>query len=428
MGSPRPSLPKGADPPAEAAAAGTSRDVFIARQPIFDPGLNTVAYELLFRAGWQNWFSEVDAARADACVLESSLSEFGLDTLVGPRKAFLNMGRHTLVQHLWTMLPRERVVIEVLETVDPDPEVVAAARALRGMGYELALDDFVLRADYEPLLALATIVKVDFRQSGPDERAHLARSFLPRGIRLLAEKVETAEEQREARELGYSLFQGYFFCRPEVLARTEVPRFKLNYLRFLQEIHRPELDFDRLEQVFRHEVSLSVKLLRYLNSAAFGWRREVKTIREALVRLGERPMRKWATVVALMGLGEDRPPELVLTGLVRARFCELLGALAGLRGRELDLFLMGMLSVVDGLLGRPLREVLSEVSLAEDAKRALLGARDGLGRLFALVLAHERGDWQEDAALVAELGLAEAPLAAAYAEAVSWAGRVLKPG
>ena len=239
-------------------------------------------------------------------------------------------------------------------------------------------------------------------------------------VHLLAEKVETVEEFREGMRLGFEYFQGFYFCTPEMISRKEIPAFKLNYLQLIQEVSRLELDFDRLEEIIKGDVSLSVRLLRMLNSAAFGYKGRVRSVKGALTLLGEATVKKWATMLAIGELGEDKPAELVVTCLVRARVCELLAPLASLAGHAHDLFLVGLLSLVDALVGRPLTELVQEMALSEEIKAGILDDESRLGRVRALVLAHERADWDRVSSLATELGLPESSIAEQHRVALEW--------
>jgi c-di-GMP-related signal transduction protein len=403
-------------------ADGEPMDQYVARQPILDGEQRTVAYELLFRSSSVNAFTEQDSDRATGQLVHDALLEFGLNSLVGPRKAFINVTRQALVNELYSVLPPDQVVLELLETVSPTPDVIEACRKLKKNGYALALDDFTAYTrEMDPLLELADVVKVDVLATAPEQHAQLVREVSPFHVRLLAEKVETAEMFRRTADLGFDLFQGYFFERPEVVTNTGIPRFKLNYVQFLQEVNRPELDYAKLEAVIKREVSLSIKLLRFLNSAALGLRSEVTSIKHSLVLLGERPIRKWASVVALLDLGDDRPAEIVVSGLIRARFCEALGTRVGLADRELALFLLGILSVGEALLGHPAEEILKEISIAPDVKSALLGEDNELSRVLNLVLAFERAAWDDVTAMLEAMPELRPHVAGAYRDAVRWA-------
>ncbi|WP_373046794.1 EAL and HDOD domain-containing protein [Vulgatibacter sp.] len=397
-------------------------EVFVARQPIFDRSLRVFGYEILFRhSSFENFFSHHDPDEAATRVIHDSLHVFGLDVLAQDRRIFFNVTRSVLVENLVRILPVERTVVELLETVEPDPEVIEACRALKAAGYTLALDDFVIYPGCEPLLELADIVKVDFLASPREAREEVPRRFRRKGLLFLAEKVETAEDFHEALELGYDLFQGFFFRRPEILAAREIPSAETSYLRLLQAVSQEPIDFDRVEEIVKHDVSLSVRLLRFLNSAFFGWRSQVTSIKQALGLLGELPLRKWVTMVAVTGLGTDRPEELVVTALFRARFCEELAQQAGLEGEAPDLFVAGLLSALDSLLGRPLPDLLRELGVAPALQAAIAGGAGQGAAIFRLAIAYESGRWEEAAAIARQLGLDELALPGLYRDAVAWA-------
>jgi EAL and modified HD-GYP domain-containing signal transduction protein len=297
---------------------------------------------------------------------------------------------------------------------------------LKQGGYKIALDDFIYRQEMEPLIQLADYIKIDFKQTVGKERKRMLDYFAGNGVQLVAEKVETHDEFHNAFDLGYPYFQGFFICEPEIVSSKDIPGFKLNYLRFLREVNKPELDLAKLEEIIKQDVSLSYKLLRYLNSAWFGWRNEVTSIKSALVKLGETPTKKWASMVAYSNIAEDKPSELLLTSLMRARFCELVGPEARMKGKELDLFLMGMFSLIDALMDRPMNQVLQELSVSDDVKSALLGDDSPLNKVYRLVLAYERGDWDDMLAHSSELGIERTRIPELYTEAVEWADQIYR--
>jgi EAL and modified HD-GYP domain-containing signal transduction protein len=401
-------------------------DLFVARQPIFDRHRTVVAYELLFRSGLENAFGRNDPAKASLQMMNTTLLGFGLDALVGDKGAFFNASRDVLVNEQWAVLPARQSVIEVLETVEPDAQVVGACAALKRAGYRVALDDFVFRPEYEALLPYTDYIKVDFLATREPDRASVARRFAARGIQMLAEKVENYQEFEQGLAAGYQFFQGYFFCRPEMVTGKDIAPIKSNLLRLIQEVNRPEVDFERLETIIKQEVALSVKLLRYLHSAGFGWKHEVATIGQALRVLGERPTRKWASLVALTLIGEDKPAELVTTSLVRAQFCEELGAHVPLPETRADLFLTGLLSTLDALLDRPLELLLDQMSVSDEIRHALLGGDNHLGATLALAVAYDRADWAGVEGLAGRIGFPEIQVPDAYRRAVDWVGRIFR--
>ena len=399
--------------------------VFVARQPIFDTRERVVAYELLFRSGPDNFFPNVDGDVASSRVINDSLMTFGLASLVGTRKVYINVTRKVLCEELYAVLPVRKTVVELLETIEPDAETISACRNLKESGYELALDDYVDRPAMDPLVALADVIKVDFLATPPEARTALRKRLSGRRPALLAEKVETAAVFREAREQGYAYFQGYFFQRPEMVSRQDIPTFKLTYLDFLRELQAPELNYDRLERVIRRDVSLSMRLLRYLNSAAFYWRSKVTSLKSALVLLGERPFRKWASLIAIVGIMGDGHAELATTCLARAYFCETLCRATGRSSLELDGFLVGMLSAIDALVGRPMQEILQEIAVSRDIEDALLHTRTPLGKMRALALAYEGALWDDVSTMAQAISMPEADLPDLYRQSLEWAKQAM---
>jgi c-di-GMP-related signal transduction protein len=393
---------------------------FIARQPIFNRRRDVFAYELLFRSGIQNSCEAANLDQASASMFDTSFL-IGLRRLTGGQRAFVNCPRDFLLLDYISLFPRDLVVIELLETIRPDADVVDACRKLKQQGYLFALDDFVDTPDWTPLISIADFIKVDFRLTSRIEQRALAARYADKGIRILAEKVETQKEFSEAMDMGYSLFQGYFFCRPEMMQQREIPTFKLAYLELLGAAMAPDFDIQALASKIKHEPSLTFKLLRYLNSAAFGLRGEIQSIPHALSLLGERELRKWVAVVCVGVMASGKPDELMTVPLVRGRFCELLAPLAGVPGRANDLFLLGLLSVMDAILDQPLAAILEELPIRHEIKEALL-ARTGLyWNLLEIATAHERADWEAISALAIRLGIREDQIPEIYVSAIDWA-------
>ncbi len=401
-------------------------NIFVARQPIFDKRQNVVAYELLFRSGLENFFRESDADHASSRVISDTFLSFGLDTMTGGKHAFINISRDVLISDYISLLPKESVVLELLESVAPDETVIGACRKLKKAGYQIALDDFVYRDDMMPLLQLAHIVKMDFIATPVDQRASLSPRLRAMGLRLLAEKVETHEEFNWAISMGYTLFQGYFFAKPVVMSGKDVPGFKLNYIRLLGEINDPNFSFSRIESIIKQDVAISYKLLRYINSAAFGFRDEIHSIHEALVLVGELTIRKLASLWIFAGLGQDKPEELVVCSVLRSQFCESLAPLIGMLHRQSELLLLGMFSLIDAIVDRPMTEILTQLPVTEDVGDALLGKPNSLRPALDSILAYEKGDWNALSIAVGKLGLKEDVIPQIYLKSIEWTGRIFQ--
>lgn len=410
--------------PPECTPTVGSRTIYAARQPILDRHQQVYGYELLFRSGPENRFTATDGEMASAVSIEQSAAAIGLDRLVGDRRAFVNLSRGALLAEYHRLLPRERTVIELLENIAPDAEVMAACHRIRADGYTLALDDFTNQPESYPFLDVVDIVKVDLRLWNKATDFRALEPLKRRGLTLLAEKVETLEEQQAALRAGYDLLQGYFFHKPQMIEVRDLPPSKLSVLSFLAETSHDDASMERLEELFRNDVGMTMRLLRYLNSAGFGWRHEVTSIGHALALMGISPLRKWAMMMGMMSLCDDRPHELMVTALSRARFAERMAPPTGMRDREHELFLTGMLSMVDTMVGRPAEEILSGLTVSSSVRDAVLEGTSPLGPVLTLVKAYERGDWAavDRTRHACDLGqVDDAALDQAYLDSVEWA-------
>ena len=401
-------------------------DFYYARQPIFDRSLSVVGYELLHRSGPQNAFVPIDADVASSTTIDRAAMSVGLEQITEGRFAFVNVSRKVLLDEIYTLLPPGRTIIELLETVAPDADVIRACERLKQNGYQLALDDFAGDPSFRPLVELADVVKIDLQLENAPRALAMAAPLQKRGVRLLAEKVETPQMHHDAIGTGYDLFQGYFFCRPQMLEGKDLSPTKLHLLRFLSEVCRDDASFERLEEIFKAEVSLATRLLRYLNSAGFGWNHEITSLHHALRLVGMRQLQKWGAMLGVVSLTADRPQELAATALIRARFSEQLGGLLGAAGRELELFLMGLLSLIDAMMGKPLREVLAGMTISEEIREALLDGRTPLGDVLRVVTAYENGDWGQVEDLLAARGADARRVQEAYAGSLLWARQALE--
>ena len=389
---------------------------FVARQPIFDRVQKVFGYELLFRNGVEDYFN-ADPELACRSTLDSSLL-FGIETICDHRRAFVNCTCEVLFKDLLTLLPPDQTVAEILETVEPEDRVIAACKRLKAAGYMIALDDFAPNDPRVPLCEFADIIKVDVRATRPEERAGMMRRFASPKCKMLAEKLETPHEFFQARNMGFVYFQGYFFCRPEMVVGREVPSNRLHYIRLLEMVCRPEIDMRKLEKMLKQEASICYRLLRYLNSPLFGFSLEIKSVRHAMAVLGEREMRRWIRLVVTVSAAEQKCSELVLMGLARGRFCELLSTRLKLTS---DLFLMGLLSIMDAILEVAMDVLLQQLPVERETKAALLGQESSLRPLYRLMLAQESGEWAQSSELAKQLQLTDEEVASTWWQAMQWA-------
>ena len=360
-------------PDGAGVASAPLSKVFIARQPIFDLKQKVYGYELLFRSGVENVLRSAEPNQASAKVISDGTLVLSMEAISGGKFSFINITRDILLNDYISLLPRGLTAAELPETLEPDPEVISACGRLKKAGYTLVLDDFVYKVQHADLMSLADIVKVDFLSTSAEERRQVLSRFTAPNVRFLAERVDTHEDFKQAVSLGYAYFQGDFFSKPVIISSRDVPGFKLNYLHMLQELQWPDINFQRLEGIVKRDMSLSFKLLRYINSAYFGLGSKVSSIMHAIRLLGPREFKQWASLLVMASMGSDKPDELVIQALIRGRFCESLAPILGLKQRSQELFLLGMFSAIDAILDRPLEEILKDLPLTDDIKDALSG-------------------------------------------------------
>lgn len=418
-----PARPAAEPPPSDAdRKVDPVSTIYAARQPILTRDSLVHGYELLFRSTAENRFDgSVDSTLASASTIERSTTVFGLDALVGNHLAFVNLTRDALLEGHYEILPKERTVLELLETIEPDADVIAACRTLKARGWRVALDDFTDSPQSRPFLDVVDTVKVDLRGWPRGYEPAAVAPLRQRGLRLLAEKVETPAEHARASDAGYDYFQGYYYCKPQMIEARDLSPAKLSVLRFMAEVSREDVSFDQLEALFRQDLGLSVRLLRYLNSAAFGWRHEIPTLSHALSLMGARPLRQWALMMGMISLADDRPRSLVVNALSRARFAERIAPPVGLEAHKGEAFLTGMLSLMDTIVGRPMTEVLTGMSLPPTVRDALLEGSTPLGPVLALVTSYERGDWPAVQTSQKQYGVDARAIDEAYVDSIEWA-------
>lgn len=401
-------------------------DVFVARQPILDPLGHIIAYELLFRESMDNYFRNTDGDLATSSVISSSFFLMDINKLTMGKPAFINFTAKLLKEDMVTLLPKHQVVIEILENVEPDPEILVACKQLKANGYQLALDDFVFRPEYRSLIELADIIKVDFQATTGLELKALIQRLKGLKIRFLAEKVETLNEYEKAKEYGYGLFQGFFFSRPNIVQGKDISSNKLNYLRLLQQVNSPHIEIDELDKIIKADISLTYKLLKFINSSAFGFKAQISSIKQALVLLGLNEVKKWASVIVMGNITHGKPDALAIQSYVRASFAEKLAPKVGLAGMGSNAFLLGLFSLIDACLDRPLPEILEELPIEVAVKNALLGQPNGYLYLLDLIIAYEKGDWPVVNRLINKFSIEEECVPQYYLKALQEANEFIQ--
>ncbi len=369
--------------------------IFLVRQPIFDRQQQVFAYELQCHPSRDNSVSGVLAALSPSIIVEKVLS-IGLTRITGGKKVFIASNANAVAAFLEFSLPAAVVVIQRLEDVPQIEAFTESCRKLKAAGYQLALGECGGQVDgSHPILELVDYVRIDLRKLDSTAAKVSKEQAVSRTIDVLAYGVETHEDFNLALEAGCAYFQGNFFCHAAIVSGKELPNYKLNHLRILNELHRKDLDFWSLETVIRQDATLTYKLLNCVNSVYFGLRPTVSSIHHALTLLGEHEIRKWASLVILRDLAEHKPAELLVASLVRAHFCGLLASLTGFRENARELFLMGLLSLLDVMVERPMDEIIQDLPLSQNLKTALVGGRNRYREILDLVLNYEKGDLEQ---------------------------------
>lgn len=400
------------------------QNFFLGRQPILDQQENIVAFELLFR------FSDCLAAdvtnylQASASVIVDALTEFGIDALLGRYKGFINVNTDLLMNDALELLPRDKVVIELLEMIEVNAEVIDRCRQLNLQGFILSLDDHVYSPSYEPLYRIVDIIKIDILQVGEAELPAMVKKLRAWPVKLLAEKVETAMQYNFCRELGFDLFQGYYFAHPVVLKRNRLDISKVTLMQLLNQLLL-NADIKEIEDTFRQNPNLTYNLLRLVNSVAIGLREKIKTLRHAIMVLGQQQLKRWI-LLALFAY-KDTPgtiSPLLEMAAMRGRLMELLAQKHPLLGSDHEYvdsaFMTGLLSLIDVLFGVAMDDIVQQLNLDKDIGQALLAREGQLGGILLLAEKIEQADFPSVLTLMAQSQLSLDHLLAAQLEAINW--------
>lgn len=393
----------------------------MARQPILDLRSRVYGYELLFRSGTEAFF-HADGEMATRTMFDNAIV-FGMTKLTGGLPAFVNCTAESLTQELVHALPASTTVLEILEDIEPTPSLITACRKLKAAGFRLALDDFIWKPELEPLVRLADYIKVDFSLSGPADRKRLFKRLDPITVALIAEKVETQEEYDEAREEGFTLFQGYYFCRPVLMQNRNVPANRLSHIEILNLLHQPSYDVVKMTHLVKRDAALTYRLLRLINSPAYAFRGQVSSVQTALMAVGEETFRRIAILAITCELNEGQPPEVLRMAFVRGKFCELAAGLCELDSTEQ--YLVGMMSLLPAMLRAPMKEVTPALAMRDEIRRALEGEQNSERVLLQWLEFHEQGDWANSDAVIEANGLNQTQIIRCYSDAVEWAEAAL---
>jgi EAL and modified HD-GYP domain-containing signal transduction protein len=398
------------------AAIPAPPPALVARQGIYNAAREVLAYELLYRRTESATAAELlDGTQATLQVIVNSVLEIGLDRLSGALPVHVNYPTELLVSGLLLPIPAQRVVIEVVNGVRGESAVLQGLALMRERGHRIALDDFSPQLTDPTLLDCADTVKLDAGQFAGEDSAEVVAGLKGRGLRLIAQRVETGAQFDRCLALGFDAFQGYFLQHPQTFSAQPIASSRLRTLRLIAVLQSDDSSISDIEALISEDVSLSYRLLRCINSSYFGFDKKIESMRQAIMILGFEKLRQLSALIALRQI-EDRPQSVFLDAVTRARMCEKLGTLRSVR-HPAALFITGLFSTLDALTGIPMRELLQELPLTDAVARALTSQEGEFGAVLREAIAFERGAWNASAFR----GLTPAVVQATYLEAVSWA-------
>ena len=369
--------------------------VFLARQPIFTSNKKIFGYELLFRLGLENVFPDVDGDDATSNLISNIFFPFNFNEILRGKSGLINFTEKLILQKIPLLLPKEHFIIEVLEDVEPNANVISALTLLYKKGFTIALDDFVYHEKFLHMMELCKIIKFDLRATPLDSLFEIVKQIKSNyEITLLAEKVETYEEFDKAREMGFNLFQGYFFAKPEVLSAKGISSGQITKLKLVNEVGRKELILKKVEALIKNDTTVSFKLLKFINSAYFNRQNPIDTIKDAISYIGTNELRKFICIVVISDLSTKKPNELVRISIVRAKMCERCGSVLNTKFSIDELFTLGLFSLLDAILDCKMEALLQHISLSDKMKTALLKKNKEFNNILNIVKGFEQGDWE----------------------------------
>jgi EAL and modified HD-GYP domain-containing signal transduction protein len=399
---------------------------YLARQPILDSDKKLFGYELLFRNGETNCYPDVAPDEATSKLLAESHLNVGVEEITQGSKAFINFFEETILYRFPTSLDPKLAVIELLEHIPLSDGVLEACKKLKSMGYTIALDDHDFDPKWQAFLPYTDIVKVDLVDTPMEGLADKLQPFKDAGIKLVAEKVETQEEFEQCKALGFDYFQGYFFALPEMIKHKQLAANKLNLIELIGESSSVEMDFHNISNIIQRDVTLSYKLLRYINSPIVNKRVEISSLEHAVRFMGELEVKKFVSLLALANLTDNAPKELITTSVVRAKFIEQISVARNDVSNPPKGFLTGLLSLIDAILNQEKAQILSRIPVLEEIKTAILEKRGDLGRYLLLVEQIERANWVEMEKSIEALNVTAELVQASYQEALMWADSICR--
>ncbi|MEW5126423.1 HDOD domain-containing protein [Citrobacter freundii] len=400
---------------------------FIARQPIFDSKMQTVAYELLFRDGMNNAFPDVSPEYATSKMISDQFLCIPIHRIAGKHSSFINVPHQMIISGLVDTLPGEKVVIEILEDVVPDDALFSAVKSMHEKGYQLALDDFTLDSAWNRFMPYISVIKFDVREKHQNEIFQYIKDNKPllKGIQFLAEKVETREEYDRYCQAGFSLFQVFFFSRPEIMKNKCLSQNPLTLSRLMMEVHRESPDFATLERLFKSDLTLSYKIMRYVRNILFKThginQSDNLTLKQMLMFLGCNELRRFVSVAALASMSTSGVSELYHQSIVRGKFCELICGKIDKTSLSYNAFICGLFSLLDVILELPMADLIKQITIPENVTDALCEQKGELFTILNLSLCYEKLDWNGTTEICHALNLPEFSVIEAMQTATKWA-------
>ncbi|ERM59756.1 MULTISPECIES: EAL and HDOD domain-containing protein [Vibrio] len=398
---------------------------YVARQPILNRNKNTLGYELLFRDGERNAYpAHIESNRATYRLIVENFLSVGLNPSISSSRCFINFPYQSLIRRLPLSLPKDKVVVEILETCKPTDELLDAVKELYQAGYMIALDDFTSTPEWERFLRYTHIVKLDIMQMGLDEACDLVKAHQGKKFSFLAERVETEQEFKQAKEAGFKFFQGYFFSKPQIIKTKYISPEQVIAMELFQEVCKPDVDFQRVESIVAKDVALSYKLLRFVNTMSPRLEVTISSFRQALVYLGQEKLKMFVSLAVASYVSDKKPKELYGLSLQRAQFCQRMSRYQAFAGHTEQAFMIGLFSLLDALLDLSLENLVEQLPLCKSIKVALLRREGPYGTLLALEESFEHADWQQIDEHCADLGLNVEQVKTELTEARRWSHTV----
>ena len=410
-------------------------DYFLARQPIFKRDLTVYAYELLYRSNPKEnsypsesntaipGFADYDSGdQSTSKVLINSYLATDFESFSQGKNVFINFTEHLIMDETPMIFPNKTLVVELLETIRPNKVLIEKCSELKKKGYTLALDDYVHERDMgNPLLELVDILKVDFLDNSEQEISHIAELYKNKPIKLLAEKVETDEIFQFAKREGFDYFQGYFFSKPTMVSGKSLHSDNKSFLLILKELYNSDPDFDNISNIIQSDVSLSYKLLRLVNSAAYYKTFEVKSIKQAALMLGIKKLRNWTLLLMMVDAGKNKPAELVRTSIIRGCLLESISKHTPYRNMSSEFFLMGLFSMIGTIMDSPIEELLKDLPLSDLVKDALMGKDNPYKKIFDIIPSYEKADFGKVYRFASEMNIPSDVITKYYRDSITFA-------